>query len=599
MSAPALQVDGLRVGLTSGDAIVEELDLCVERGEILGLVGESGSGKTTTALALLGYSSPGTKITHGRMTINGDEQPLDDRMRAVRGSAISYVPQDPGRSLNPSLRLRQSLGDVLRAHGVASNPEAHTSMFEMVGLPGATAFSDRYPHQLSGGQQQRVCIAVALACEPPLVVLDEPTTGLDVITQARILSELRRLRQEHGLSMVYVSHDLAVVAEISDRIAVMYAGRIVEIGPADLVLRHPKHPYTRGLIRSIPDHLKPTELEAMPGIAVGVGERPIGCSFAPRCPLRTDACVSEMPALEPVADRHEVRCIHWKQVPNTITATPRSAERPDTAEQKPALAVNGLSAFHRSRHETVQVAEDVSFRIGHGAAVALVGESGSGKTTIARAIAGLHRDYTGEIELDGERLEPWVRRRTVEQRRRMQIIFQNPGDALNPLQTTKQAVMRPAQLLRGLNANDASTRAMHLLERVQLPSRVADLYPAELSGGERQRVSIARALAAEPEVLLCDEITSALDVSVQATVLHLLEELRRELSLTLLFITHDMGVVASISDEVLVLDKGVICERGVTAQVLRSPTSPYAKRLIAAAPSISSTSQRAAERLGA
>jgi peptide/nickel transport system ATP-binding protein len=585
----ALEASGLRVSLKSGEAIVEETDLRLAPGEILGLVGESGSGKTTTALALLGYCAPGVEIAAGTLEVAGQRLRMDESMRASRGSLISYVPQNPGRALNPSLRVVDALNELLRAHR-AGEPRSDfaITMLDTVGLDASADFGRRFPHQLSGGQQQRVCIALALACDPAVVVLDEPTTGLDVITQAKILTELLRLRDEKGVAMVYVTHDLAVVGQIADRIAVMYAGRIVEQGRADRLLRRPLHPYTRGLLASAPDHVRPHVLEPMPGIAVGVGERPLGCAFAPRCSQRTDSCEAGMPSLEDVGHDHLVRCLHFQHTPIVKTVALSPPDSQTSRADVPVLRAEALAVEYRSRRETVVAAENVSFAIERGACVALVGESGSGKTTIARAIAGLHRLSGGRILLRGQELPSVARRRSVAERRMIQIIFQNPADALNPRQTVRDAIERPARLLRKLNKPAARAEVNRLIEQVRLPTRLITRYPAELSGGERQRVAIARALAAQPEMILCDEITSALDVSVQAAVLQLLADLRRDLGLSILFITHDLGVVATIADEVLVLDRGEICERGPTATVLRSPQHPYTQRLLSAAPSIDS-----------
>lgn len=587
-NAQALTVSGLRVGLTNGDPIIEDVDLLLAPSEILGLVGESGSGKTTTALSIFGYTSAGAKISAIEVRIGGHVLHGEREVMSARGRLASYVPQNPGASLNPSLRVAQAVEDMIRAHRAkGAPPEDGLQWLERVDLPGTAEFGRRYPHQLSGGQQQRVCIAAALACEASVLVLDEPTTGLDVVTQAQILRELVRLRDEHEISMIYVTHDLAVVAQIADRIAVMYAGRIVEQGPGDRVLRRPRHPYTRGLLASIPDHLAPRMLEPMPGIAVGVGQRPSGCPFAPRCPQRLGSCEREMPTLDEVTVDHQVRCFEWKRTPK-FTATPMPRlERTHSVGERAVLAVEHLRAEHSSRAERVVAAHDVSFTVHRGSCVALVGESGSGKTTIARAIAGLHPPVAGRVVLDDVPLAALARQRSVDQRRRVQIVFQNPSDALNPRHTVQRTIARPTQVLRGLSAGDANGEVKRLLEAVRLPSRLAERYPQELSGGERQRVSIARALAAEPDVLLCDEVTSALDVSVQAAVLELLGDLRATLGLTIVFITHDLGVVATVADYVLVLEHGLICEEGPPDLLLHKPAHSYTKRLLEAAPSIS------------
>lgn len=582
-----LSATDVRVEIPSGDRIVEDVDLQLRAGEILGIVGESGSGKTTLARALLGYSSPGAAISHGRLKIGGAPMEMSDRMRSSRGSVIAYIPQNPGRALNPSLRIGAAIEDLLRAHrpdAVGRDGEIER-LLEIVNLEATSEFARRFPHQISGGQQQRVRIAMALSCSPSVVVLDEPTTGLDVVTQARILAELLRLRDEQNVSMIYVTHDLAVVSRIADRIAVMYAGRIVEIGATEQIVRRPRHPYTRGLLSSAPDHLRPRALEPMPGIAAGVGDRPPGCAFAPRCPQRTPVCVEGMPGLSEAGPGLAVRCFHADETPPMKLETAQRTSRSE-ADEAPVLGVRHLRAEHGSGRHFVIAAEDISFDVARGMCVALVGESGSGKTTIARTVAGLHPIAAGEITLLGKPLASKARGRSVEDRRRIQIIFQNPADALNPRRTIGEAIERPARQLRGMDGRSARAEVRGLLEQVRLPARLAGRYPGELSGGECQRASIARALAAGPELLLCDEVTSALDVSVQAAVLALLDDLRRELGVSLLFITHDLGVVATIADEVIVLDQGQICERGATDSVLNDPQSEYTKRLLAAAPSV-------------
>jgi peptide/nickel transport system ATP-binding protein len=586
MTEPVLRVDGLGVELDAGEPIVEDVSLELRPGEVLGLVGESGSGKTTTALALLGFARRGTRIHSGAVEVDGQALTgRDERIvRALRGRIVSYVAQDPGVALNPSLRVEDLIGDVLRAHGERpGGGETVVAALGSVHLPADRVFARRYPHQLSGGQQQRVAIATALVCEPKVVVLDEPTTGLDVVTQARILEEIDRLGRERGVAVVYVSHDLAVVASIADRIAVMYAGRIVEEGPTTSLLSRPRHPYTRGLLASVPDLGQPRAIQSIPGVAVGVGERPDGCAFAPRCLQRSDdRALGEMPPLTDVGGGHRVRCFEWARTPALVV--PELAPPPAVERDAPLLVVEDLRAEHGGRLDTVVAARDVSFAVAVGECLALVGESGSGKTTIARCVAGLHPLAEGRLLLDGVPLAARAASRPREARRRIQIVFQNPHDSLNPRHRVGDAIARPAQVLRDLSAREAHAEVARLLERVRLPARLGDRYPGELSGGERQRIAIARALAAEPDLIVCDEITSALDVSVQAAVLELLAELRAELRLALLFITHDLGVVASVADRVLVLENGVVCDDGPVATLLREPEHEYTRRLVAAAP---------------
>jgi len=583
---PLLSVSGLRVVLDSGVAIVEGLELALNRGEILGVVGESGSGKTTAAMAIMGFAQRGTRIVAGEVAVAGERARLGNHSWSAGGRLVAYVPQNPGTALNPSLRVKALVEDLLLAHEAGRKRPAVEDLMVSVELPPTPEFGRRFPHQLSGGQQQRLCIAAALACGSPVVILDEPTTGLDVVTQARILEGLLELRRAVGLTMVYVTHDIAVIGQIADRVAVMYGGRIVEEGPRTAVLGTPLHPYTRGLLMSIPDHVRTRALQAMPGIAAAPGERPGGCAFAPRCPLVTTKCETTLPDLQEIEGERRVRCFEWNRTPKIEF---RPATKPGDAEVSGSgvsLRVENLRAAHQHRGKSVVVAKDVSFDVGRKECVALVGESGSGKTTIARTIAGLHPLDGGEILLAGEPLRGLAQTRSVAQRRQLQMIFQNPADALNPRQTVRRIVARPAQLLRGLRGKALETEVADLLVRVRLPSRIERRYPTELSGGECQRVAIARALAAGPDVLICDEVTSALDVSVQAAVLALLDSLRTTLGLALVFITHDLGVVATIANRVLVLDRGIVCESGQVDDVLRNPTDPYTRRLIEAAPTL-------------
>jgi peptide/nickel transport system ATP-binding protein len=584
--APLLAVRDLTVELDSGQPVVSGVSMTLEAGQTLGLVGESGSGKTTVALALLGYARPGMRIVSGEVEIAGQRIALQDETaaRAMRGRLVSHVPQDPNTNLNPSLRIGRAINDVVLEHRreQAGEETVHEAL-RRVHLPATRSFARRYPHQLSGGQKQRVLIASALVCEPPLIVFDEPTTGLDVVTQARILEEVERLHRERQIAMIYVSHDIAVVSQVANQVAVLYGGIVVEHGSTERVLSRPRHPYTRGLVSSVPDHTQPRRMRGIPGVAVGIDERPAGCPFAPRCEQRVERCTTELPPLEPL-DGRDVRCFEAQRTPPPALDELRSPPSTDTREA--LLSVEHLTAVHRDGRHTVVAASDVSFEVQRGAAVALVGESGSGKTTIARVIAGLHQPSGGRITLGGAELAARAQKRPRELRRRCQIIFQDPYESLNPRRRIVDEIARPARLLRGLSRAEARAEVAALLEQVRLPARLAEHYPGELSGGERQRVAIARALAAQPELLVCDEITSALDVSVQAAVVELLAELRSRLSLSLLFITHNLGVVAAIADYVLILDQGVLCEEGPVERVFSQPQSPRAIELLEAAPTL-------------
>lgn len=584
----ALELRDVKIELSSHDAIISGVNLEMRRGEILGLVGESGSGKTTTALSIFGYWGRGLKLTRGQIVVGGEVMSTQQIFRTARGRLVSYVPQNPGVALNPSLRIGNAIRDMVRQGRVAtSQPEEVSSLLVRVGLPGDSEFSRRYPHQLSGGQQQRVCIASSLASRPTLIVLDEPTTGLDVVTQELVLEELIRLRDQENVAMLYITHDLAVAAKIAQRIAVMYAGRVVEQGSVREVLSKPRHPYTRGLVASTPDHLVIRPLTPLQGIAPSLRERTTGCPFAPRCPQRVDLCERELPELLEISLGHKVRCPEWKKTPLVDwTTLVVQSDVQTQMEVSTVLKVTGLRAEYRSRGQNVVAAKDVSFSVLRGGCVALVGESGSGKTTIARVIVGLHAPLKGEVQFRGESLSGLAKHRSIEQRRGIQIVFQNPSDALNPRHSVEVAIARPARLLRNMDRNDASKEVLRLLDAVRLPSSVARRYPTELSGGERQRVAIARALAAGPEILVCDEISSSLDVSVQAVVLELLRDIRVEFGLSIVFITHDLGVVATVADRVLVLESGLICEEGNTLEVMRSPRHIYTRKLLDAAPSL-------------
>ncbi|MFN2630029.1 MAG: ABC transporter ATP-binding protein [Gaiellaceae bacterium] len=535
MRAPVLTVEGLRIELASGEPVVEDASFSLASGQVLGLVGESGSGKTTTALALLGYARPGVRIAGGAISVAGEQiiGRAEAELRRLRGRLISYVPQDPASALNPSVRVGVQVADMIGAHVPDRDVEQEVQRtLELVQLPSSRVFQRRFPHQLSGGQQQRLAIAAALVCRPAVAVLDEPTTGLDVVTQALLLEEIRRLRDKMELAIVYVSHDLAVVASLADEIAVMYAGRVVEAGCTADVLAEPRHPYTRGLLSSVPDHAAPRHLRSIPGVAVGVRERPSGCAFAPRCDQRVAACLETVPALITVGPGRRVRCPEYRRTPPLVLEQRRESNLA-AADAPDLLRVEKLRAEHPSHEGDVVAARNITFSIAAGECVALVGESGSGKTTIARCVAGLHAPSAGCILLDGIALPALASRRSKAARRRLQIVFQNPNDSLNPRHRVADTIERPARLLRDLSRREAAVAVGELLERVRLPAGLSGTFPGELSGGERQRVAIARALAAGPDLIVCDEITSALDVTVQAAVLELLGQLMRELGFAL------------------------------------------------------------------
>jgi peptide/nickel transport system ATP-binding protein len=585
-----LEVEDLRVEIAVDRSdIVDEVSFAVDAGEVLGLVGESGSGKTTVGLAVLGHARRGARIVRGHVRIAGrDLLALPERERQrLRGTLVSYVPQDPSAALNPALRIRTQLAETLAEHGFgSSDEERHARMVEVlqeVLLPSDDAFLRRYPHQLSGGQQQRVALAMAFANRPRVIVLDEPTTGLDVTTQAHVLETVRELCRAHGVAAVYVSHDLAVVASLAARVAVMYAGRLVEVGPKLDLFLAAAHPYTRRLVEAIPEISGRHALVGIPGTAPRPGQRPSGCFFSDRCDFVVERCGEAFPPPSIVGERHYARCYRHEEVRALpASARPEASPLPEVPVEHDLVAVEHVTASYGAR----RVLHGVDLHVRPRECVALVGESGSGKTTLARCIAGLHDQWEGMISYRGLPLARRARERTAEQRREIQYIFQSPYSSLNPRKTIQQIVGQPLALFLGLRGEEARRRCREALERVQLSASVLERYPHQLSGGERQRVAIARALVAEPQLLVCDEVTSALDVSVQAAIVDLLATLQRELHLGLLFVTHNLALVRTIAQEVVVMSEGRIVERGTAAAVLEAPHHEYTRRLLSDTPSL-------------
>ena len=592
MTSPlALEVVDLRVEIEYGDHedIVDGISFRVGAGEVLGLVGESGSGKTTVGLAVLGHTRRGARVARGEVRIEGRDilqlAPLERQQ--LRGKLVSYVPQDPASSLNPALKIETQLDETLSAHGFgSSDAERRARIVEALAevlLPSDETFLRRYPHQLSGGQQQRVALAMAFANRPRVIVLDEPTTGLDVTTQAHVLATVRDLCSAHGVAAVYVSHDLAVVATLADRVAVMYGGRIAELGPTATLFRQAAHPYTRRLVEAIPEMSGQHALVGIPGTAPRPGHRPSGCFFAPRCAYVQDECTTAEPPLERVSDEHEVRCIrHATVLRDAATARIAATPRPEIGVEDALVAVIGVNASYGTR----QVLHNVELVVRPRECLALVGESGSGKTTLARCVAGLHTSYTGQVSFRGKELPAGSRSRDADTRREIQYVFQSPYNSLNPRKTIAQIIEQPLRHFFSIGGSDGRGRVRGALDRVQLSTTCLDRYPHQLSGGERQRVAIARALVAEPQLLVCDEVTSALDVSVQAAIIDVLAELQRELHIGLLFVTHNLALIRTLSQEVAVMSEGRIVERGRVDDILDAPKADYTKKLLSDTPSL-------------
>ncbi|MDR1798821.1 MAG: ABC transporter ATP-binding protein [Bifidobacteriaceae bacterium] len=571
-----VEVKHLSVAIGDGSLIVDDVSLELEAGQVLGVVGESGSGKSTLALAMLAYARRGAQITGGQVLVGGiDMLQLTGRpLRLARNGTVAYVPQDPATALNPKLSIKRQISEVL-TEPLSQRPPIVAAALASVGLPTKPEFLRRRPGALSGGQQQRVALAMAIAPGPGLLVLDEPTTGLDVTTQARVLELVAKLCRERQMAAIYISHDLAVVADVADKIAVMYGGQFVEIGTAEQVTTAPRHPYSRALIDAVPSVRRRLRLGAIPGRAAGLMPQRQGCVFYERCTLAQERCGVDDIGVQLMPDGAQVRCVLTSEPPAAPRVIVDEAD-PAAGASESALLVKNLAAGY-SHH---RVLHDVSLTVGPGECVALVGESGSGKTTLARCLIGLHPRQAGEVLVFGDELAPLARQRTAEQRRDIQYIFQNPYASLNPRRTVGDSIAVAVKFLGGASGPAVQAEVAAALERVELPAALAQRYPAELSGGQRQRAAIARALVCHPKVLLCDEVTSALDVSVQASVIELLRGLLEE-GLSMLFVTHNLAVVRSIAHRATVLEKGRIVESAPVERLFAAPEHPYTQELLA------------------
>lgn len=612
------EVEGLSVVYRTESGIlpaVRNVSLTVLPRETLGLVGESGSGKTTLALGAIGYLPANGRVVAGSVRLGtADLSSLSRReLRRVWGARIGLVSQDPQGAFNPSLTVGRQLDEMGRRHLALTRRAARESslaMLQRVDMPDPRSVLDRYPHQLSGGMLQRAAIAMALLTGPDLLILDEPTTALDVTTQALVLDLLEELKEEYSTAMVYITHNLGVVARVCDRVAVMYAGQVVEQGTVAELFGRPLHPYTINLLNCVPwfGAASSARLATIPGALPRLDDLPEGCTFAPRCPLALDSCRSREPALTAVGEGRLSSCLRWESLlteagRRAAVSLPEQREPPDSSDGRSGvLGARTVTGEAKGGPHLVDV-EDVAKRYGRRGSKAanraldgvstwmdsamtlgLVGESGSGKTTLARVIAGLTAPTAGRISLEGELLPAETASRKKDVLRRLQMVFQSPEASLNPRRTVGRAILRPLVTLAGLDREAATRRVYELLEAVRLAPSYFDRYPAELSGGEKQRVAIARAFAAAPDLVICDEPISSLDVSVQGSLMNLLVDLQEEQGTSYLFISHDVAAVRHLSHRIAVMYLGVLMEQGEAARVLAPPYHPYTEALLSAIP---------------
>jgi peptide/nickel transport system ATP-binding protein len=604
-----LQIDQLTVELDADAGLVRAIDalsLTLQRGETFALVGESGCGKSMTALALMRLLPEAGRIAGGDITLDGAGLPdlPEAAMQGLRGGRLGMIFQEPGTSLNPVMKVGDQLVEAIQAHtplrGAAARAKA-LQWLQRVGIPEPERRLDDYPFRMSGGQKQRVMIAMMLAAEPDFLIADEPTTALDVTIQAQILDLLRDLQREQGLGLLLITHDLAVVASMAQRVALMYAGQIVEVADAADFFANPRHPYARALLRALPDAgQRGAPLEAIEGTVPPLWQRFDACRFATRCAMAQDRCHVQAPQLEALTtgQSHTVRC--WRAAEDAPAPPPQAhhaAAPARTAADAPLLQVQDLHVRYTLRRnwrgqptQHFHAVRGVSFDVGAGQTVALVGESGCGKSTTGRAIVQLLRgqaEVSGQVLWRGQDLLSAQGAALQSARRDVQIVFQDPFASLNPRMRVREILEEGPRALRPeWDAAERTDRLHQLLQRVGLRPDALDRHPHEFSGGQRQRIAIARALAVEPKLIVCDEPTSALDVSVQAQILNLMAELQQTLGLSYLFITHNLAVVAYLADHILVVQGGQVVEQGPSAHIFGAAQHPYTRQLLAAQPSL-------------
>ncbi|MGU3435868.1 ABC transporter ATP-binding protein [Actinomycetes bacterium M1A6_2h] len=611
-TTPVLKVDGLNVTFPSEEGrvtAVRGLDYRVDKGEVLAIVGESGSGKSVSSLAVMGLLPPSARV-QGSIELNGHQLlGLSDReMSRERGRSVAMISQDPLTALTPIYRVGDQIAEAVRVHNKSmskSQVEARVlELLDLVGIVDPKARARSYPHEFSGGMRQRVVIAMAIANDPDLIIADEPTTALDVTIQAQILDLLRTARDVTGAGVVFITHDLGVVAGVADRAMVMYAGRAVETASVTELYGHPSMPYTVGLLASIPRPDRPAQRRLVPiaGTPPALVDLPTGCPFAPRCPLHTAECDAAEPELLEISAGHRVACIHVDE------ATAKPAVQVFDVDDAPVshptnelvLSVKDLHKSYpvyagsvlRRRVGEVAAVKGISFDVHAGKTLAIVGESGCGKSTTLLEIMDFVKPQQGSIEING--VEPYSLSRSDQRalRAHIQIVFQDPMGSLDPRMPVGEIIAEPLKI-NGVEPAERNRRVRELMDTVGMRPELADRYPTQFSGGQRQRVGVARALALRPSILVLDEPVSALDVSIQAGVLNLLQDLQAELGLAYLFVSHDLSVVRHLADEVAVMRHGAFVEKGPTEQIFSNPTDPYTQALLAAIPIPDPAQQRA------
>jgi len=611
--APILKIENVGIAYETryGDVeAVRQVSFEVDRAVTFGLVGESGCGKSTVAFGIVDFLGPNGKITGGSIKFQGRELVgrSQKELRLIRGDQISMVYQDPMQALNPSLTLGEQLSEVLTVHRSLSKGDARQksiAMLERVYMPDAANVMNRYPHQISGGQQQRVVIAMALLTNPALLIMDEPTTALDVTVEAVVLDLIDDLKRDFDTAIVYITHDLGVVARVCNELGVMYAGEMVESGLVEEIFANPKHPYTQGLMRCVPKlgtTKEGSRLYPIRGRVPAPKDRPKGaCIFAPRCDYAADRCYHERPLEREITARHNVRCFFaeeidpkaWKPSEGLI---PELSAPVEIQPQKPILEIQDLKTYYAQQSRSVlsmfglgekryvKAVDGISLQVPGGKTLGIVGESGCGKSTLAKTIVGLESPTSGKAEFLGFDITEPVSKRDKKLIQELQMVFQNPDSTMNPSYTIGQQIGRPLQRFKTVKPDQVREEVVRLLNAVRLDGSYVDRLPRQLSGGEKQRVGIARAFASRPELVLCDEPVSALDVSVQAAVLNLLLEIQHQYNTTMVFIAHDLSVVRFFSDYVAVMYLGHIVEFGPAEAIYAPPYHPYTEALLSAVP---------------